>query len=113
MKLTARGRTVLAQVSIVRDTPVGAASVSLSGNVYESRKNRTEYALLSDGVIGVKHTFLHPNGKVDHSAGWKVKSHLKAPLRATLMRNGDLTVVGRETVDKWVKRYTDGGFTRV
>jgi hypothetical protein len=101
MKLTARGRTVLAQVSIIRDTPVGASSVSLSGNLHETRKIRTEYALLSDGVIGVKHTFLRPDGTVDHSAGWKVKSRLKKNLKPT------------DVIERWTERYTSGGFTRV
>lgn len=102
MKLSARGRTVLAQVSRKRELPTEIGQESPDpGSV------RTEFALLSDGVVAVKHTFLKPDGRLDHSGGWKVQSRLNAEWRRTLKTNPTLVI------ERWVSRYTNVGFTRV
>lgn len=90
MKLTAYGRTVLATVSRTTANPDG-------------RQLRTEVCLLSDGVIGIKHSWLKPDGKLDHTAGWKSYKKLSAAAKAQLGQ-------GQPVIDRWVARYVAAGF---
>jgi len=90
MKLSARGRNILARVSKVQPKVNGSGSY------------RTELVLLSDGVIGVKTTWLHEDGHYEHDTGWKIKARLKPKLR---------NPVTQETIDSWVNGYTERGWT--
>lgn len=97
MKLTARGRGVIARVQ---------RTVALEANEFrsEGRKLRTELVLLSDGVIGIKRTWLKPDGKVDHTDGWKVHARLK-PERYKEMKRDPATYAVA-----WVERKQAKGF---
>ena len=89
-KLSARGRTELARVRIVREQMPGTASSSdLHGT------GRTERTLLSDGVVLQKRTWFHADGRKDFGDGWKAYGK----------QNVD--------VDAWISRYLESGWERV
>ena len=110
MKLTARGRIILAKVS--RTRPLNEPS---GDEPYAQRMIRTEVVLLSDGVVGIKHTFLKSDGKVDHSDGWKVKAKLK-PHVVKQFNVSDVEQRDRNrrtTAEAWTQQYVGQGFARV
>ena len=102
MKLTARGRTVVARVSKVNDHDGdNRLGVPNDGTM------KHELVLLSDGVIGLKTSFWSPEGKFKHSAGWKLRTKLKPENKAILKKGGPKA---DDLVKLWVSGYTAKGW---
>jgi hypothetical protein len=96
MKLSAYGRTQLARVAKLTVVPA-------QGALHPERRYRTELVLLSDGVVGVRHIWLKPDGRVDHASGWSKRGVLKRELKPKLPAYAE----------QWVANKVAQGYERV